>query len=446
MRIYCIAGLLNINMKNNNLPSDTFCILPYTHISSTNDGNYRICCNSTSLISNDSNTMPYNMRRDNISSVWSSNFYNKLRHDLESGLKPTCCSHCWKLEDQGVYSPRQHNNANAISMYPTLFTDTNDLVYALLPTLPIDLDIKIGSLCNLKCIMCYPGSSSLHQRELDYITDNNIELPALLKKWNVHVQENSIDVTLFNQKNLNATTIVTNLTDSLRIANYISIVGGEPFINPFTTELIDICIDNNYINASITIITNLSSVNTNILYKLDKFKNPVLYISYDHINADKFRYIRYPAEYPVFYENLLTVFKFTNIQKKFATTWGIFNIFDFEEIFDKWEQLSIELETSIHIQINLISEPSYFSIKYLPVAQKAILSARLTNYLNDHSNYLIFNDSCETIKQFRALIQFMQETPSDFDEVVTERTRVLLLYDAIRNVDHKTLFPAIAAL
>ena len=59
----------------------------------------------------------------------------------------------------------------------------------------------------------------------------------------------------------------------------------------------------------------------------------MLCISWDHTDPEKFNFIRFPLEYKVFKDNFDTVWHRPKIQKKLSTTWSIFNIFDFEDIF-----------------------------------------------------------------------------------------------------------------
>ena len=129
-----------------------YCPLPFTHISSTNDGNYRVCCYSEETIIPKPDGTAYNMRRDNIVDVWNSNFYKQLRNDLSNGIENPTCSTCWKHEATNVYSKRQQSIEELKDFYTV----------GVVEPVPTMLDIKVGTLCNLKCITCYPGASSQH--------------------------------------------------------------------------------------------------------------------------------------------------------------------------------------------------------------------------------------------------------------------------------------------
>jgi glutamate-1-semialdehyde 2,1-aminomutase len=134
----------------------TFCILPFTHISSTNDGNYRVCCCSEEVPITKQDGSVYNMRTDSIADVWNSDFYKNLRKDLLNGVKNPTCEYCWNFEEGGAYSKREKNNDEKHDMYP----DYEPIIQDVLDNdgarsePPKDLDIRVGTLCNLKCITC----------------------------------------------------------------------------------------------------------------------------------------------------------------------------------------------------------------------------------------------------------------------------------------------------
>lgn len=424
----------------------TFCILPFAHLNSTNDGNFKVCCVSEEIEILDKNNTPYNMRTHSIDEVWNSDFYKKLRKDLINGKKNPVCKQCWKLEETGSYSRRQKSLQEFKSFfdqYDPLIQEAIDNDYILFEN-PIDLSLKIGNLCNLKCIMCFPGSSSLHQKELETMKKNKLKLPSMLNKWEDRVKEYNIDVDKFASDSYDIHTLIKNLDPALKQARHISLVGGEPLINTATLQIIEHCVDKEYAsNLLIQIITNLTKIDSNILEQLNSFEHPMLNISYDHVDPDKFHYIRHPARYDRFLYNFNKLFSYKNIQKKLSTTWGIFNIFDFEEIFNKWEQIAQTVDDEFVINMGMIYYPDYFNIKYLEEDQKDNISFKMNLFFEKNSDYKIFKNNPELVNNIRSIREFMGPKPDNFQEVVVERTRVLGLYDSIRNTSYKELFPYI---
>lgn len=424
----------------------TFCLLPFTHISSTNDGNYRACCCSEEIVIAKEDGTPYNMRKDNVLEVWNSDAYKKLRLDLLNGVKNSTCEYCWNYEAGGAYSKRQKTNDEKHDMYPdyNIFIEDALANNGALSTPPTDLDIKVGTQCNLKCIMCYPGSSSLHADEQEDILARGEKLPGLLQMFDDRVKQFKFDLKSFNPRDLDVENVVNNLDPSLQQAIHLSLVGGEPLVNKTTTRILEQCVSKGYAeNMMLQIITNLSVINPKTINLLEQFKHPMLCISYDHIDPNKFNFIRYPADYAVFKTNFETLWQNKKIEKKLSTTWGIFNIFDFEEIFEEWETLAQRTDRRFVINFGLIYYPNYFSLRYLEQEQKQEITDRIAEFMSKKGNYKIFTDNPEFTESVISVPGYMGGENIDHEEVCKERTRVLKLYDKIRGTDYKTLFPYI---
>jgi organic radical activating enzyme len=432
-------------MKKENI-SDTFCLLPFTHISTTNDGNYRACCCSEEIVIPKDDGTPYNMRRDNVLEVWNSDHYKKLRLDLLSGIKNPTCEYCWNYEASGAYSKRQKTNDEKHDMYPDydIFIKDALLNEGALSTPPTDLDIKVGTQCNLKCIMCYPGSSSLHQDEQELMIEQGIELPGLLRLFDDRVKKFNFKIEEFNPRDLDIEPIMQNLDPSLKQAIHLSLVGGEPLVNKTTQRLIEQCVEKGYAkNMMLQIITNLSVINPKTIRLLDQFKHPMLCISYDHIDPRKFNFIRYPADYSVFKNNFEKLWEYEHIEKKLSTTWGIFNIFDFEDIFNEWETIAHRISRRFVINFGLIYYPNYFSLRYLELDQKKEITERINNFVNKNREYKIFRDNPEFYEAVISVPGYMGGENLDHEIVCKERTRVLDLYDQLRGTNYQELFPYI---
>jgi organic radical activating enzyme len=424
----------------------TFCLLPFTHISSTNDGNYRACCCSEEIVIAKDDGTPYNMRRDSVVEVWNSEHYKKLRLDLLNGVKNPTCEYCWNYEAGGAYSKRQKTNDEKHFMYPDydIFIEDALANNGALSTPPTDLDIKVGTLCNLKCIMCYPGSSSLHADEQEEMIEKGIELPGLLKLFDNRVKTFNLKLEEHNPKDLDVDPIVSNLDPSLKQAIHMSLVGGEPLVNKTTTRILEQCVEKGYAEQMmLQIITNLSVINPKTIKLLEQFKHPMLCISYDHIDSAKFNFIRYPADYATFKQNFETIWENPKIEKKLSTTWGIFNIFDFENIFHEWETLAQRVTGRFVINFGLIYYPNYFSLRYLEPEQKQEITDRINSFVSKYGSYKIFTDNPEFTESVISVPGYMGGINFDHEEVCKERTRVLKIYDQLRGTDYKTLFPYI---
>ena len=372
------------------------------------------------------------MRADSVVEVWNSDFYKQLRTDLLNGVENSACATCWKHEANGVYSKRQQSLEELKDFYTHGVTEP-------VPTL---LDIKIGSLCNLKCITCYPGASSQHQAEVDKWKKDGEEVPGLIKMFDARLQKLDINIKDYNPKSVNIETLLKNLDPSLRVAKELSLVGGEPLVNPLAHAIIDHCVTNGYAkNMMFTMITNLSTLNTKIIDQLSAFKHPMIMVSYDHVDSKKFEFIRHPAEYIKFYLNLKVLMQNPKIELKLSTTISIFNVFDLPEIFNHFEHISQRYPKRFIVNIQYVMYPNYFSIKYLTQEQKDKVSSDVTNFVERFKNYKLFKDNPDMLQLVQSIGNYMNSDVEDYDNVVAERERVLALYDRTRETAFASLFP-----
>ena len=105
---------------------------------------------------------------------------------------------------------------------------------------PIYYDLKLGNKCNLACIMCHSGDSSLIEQELRDNPDMITEKQQQELDW--------LDRHRLTNKDIDH--LFQRLEDAKDILS-VKFTGGEPFVNPRITEFLDACIDKG-INKDIT--------------------------------------------------------------------------------------------------------------------------------------------------------------------------------------------------
>ena len=88
------------------LPSETFCILPWVHLSTRPDGSMRVCCtaNASSVgptndkehggmvgVLKDDMGRPNNLNITDFESSWNSTYMRNVRQQMLNGEKPPSC-------------------------------------------------------------------------------------------------------------------------------------------------------------------------------------------------------------------------------------------------------------------------------------------------------------------------------------------------------------------
>jgi MoaA/NifB/PqqE/SkfB family radical SAM enzyme len=175
---------------------ETFCVAPFTHLSTKTDGSIKACCRSLPALAN--------IKNKTLLEAWNNTEMKQLRNDLINGVRNERCDVCWKLEDVGAQSLRmKYNNATKGRQLINAETNLKSLNedYSL-NNKPTWIEFKLSNLCNFKCRMCHPMDSTrwfedykkiehIHedswQREM---TDLNLTKKSLLRSYSEEFFEN----------------------------------------------------------------------------------------------------------------------------------------------------------------------------------------------------------------------------------------------------------------
>lgn len=403
--------------------SDTFCIYPYFHISIERNGAYTCCGASMEFSKN-------NVYTDSVETAWNDEFFTNLRNDLSNGIKHDNCKVCWYHEDNGVESRRQRANLGYKHLVEQV-KETNKPLEK-----PIHVHTRVENICNLKCVMCNSYHSSQHEKEVNELKEQKIELP----KWFKFVEEKNI--IRINPETAKKGKVADNLKDVLTKATRLEIEGGEPLLANMTWELLDYCIEHDHTDVSIEIVSNLTSLTDEMIEKLSKFTNLSIWISWDHLEAERFRFIRFPADYPTFLKQFEKIRKLPYIKLGISYTTNVFNVYNIPETLTHFESLAQDSTLKEFIVMRHTFQPNYFNSNYLEPEQRTEVIKLLSEFREQSKNFLIFkNRDLRVILD--DMIEILAKQPDDFIEVCKERTRMLRIYDKTRHTDYKSLFPYI---
>lgn len=419
---------------------DTFCVVPFTMLYSLNNGDYRACCHSEPGFPSDlDKTKPANYFVEPVEDVWNNEYYRTLRKDLVNGVENKTCATCWKMQANNEYSFRQKYNLNKPNPNDVIAMATEAIENdGRISKMPESIQIKQGNMCNLKCIMCNQASSNLIQDEIDIWKQRGEKIPD----WLDWVDGHEIDWTGIDE-NTNFDDLWTNLKHGLRNVDQLQLVGGEPLVNPSTPLILERLVAEGYAHdIRVYFISNLIILTDKLIDTLSNFKEVVISVSWDHVDPDKFYFIRFPGKYSKFRKNIDKLLA-SNIEPKVSVTVDIFNIYDIAEIFAEFETVSQTRDSEYTINLQYVEKPEYFSLRYLEPEQKQDLIAMSKKFLEDTKDYKLWKDNTHAYQQIVSLEQILSDTPNDFDRVVKERTRVLRMYDLMRKTDYKSLFPYI---
>lgn len=341
----------------------------------------------------------------NLKNVWNSPEHNKLKLMIEQDTAIPGCARCYNEEEQGLTSRRM----GATELWENHFQDTNIDLDG-----PQSIDYSVGNLCNLKCIICGPHSSSAWIGDYQKIyPDKNIEIFKHDK---------------FNQIEVNDYLLLKN------IKNIHFHGGGESLLS------------DNHINLlkKIKEVKGLSDVH--VFYNINGTKRASqelldlwaecqlveLYFSIDDV-GERFNYQRTGADWDETVKNLqwYTENMPPNHMFKINCAWGYLNIFYLDELYD-WYTTNFStnrLGDPVNLIFQKVQDDNFkLSIDKISKELKTILVKKFKNYpkLLELVNTLKEDDT-ETHKKFWASIKKIDSTRSiKFQDVCPEFTLVLL--------------------
>lgn len=353
-------------MTDKKLPSDTFCVLPFMHAAVNPGGSFRVCCNSNpknNKVINSETGKEYKIFRDNINDMWNSEWMQNIRQQFIDGERPETCQRCFREEDAGIRSPRAGYNEK--------WYKDNVKVEREIPLDIRYVDLRLGNLCNLKCRMCNPWSSSMWVKDWNEVvgtaelapnsplTDQELEYMNYMTEWPDYKGTGR------------------NFVEIAHTIEEIYLTGGEPTLAKSQYALFDYCIENELAsNIKLKYNTNLTNVPQKMVDYWKHFKSVQLNTSIDAV-GDRDRYIRYPSSWSKVEENFDKLNALPNVNIQIHCTVQVLNMCAMNELFDWIASKGIADD---QIYLNILNHPECMNIRALPMALKNIAKMKLVDY------------------------------------------------------------------
>jgi MoaA/NifB/PqqE/SkfB family radical SAM enzyme len=286
----------------------------------------------------------------------------QLQSDLKAGVKSIACTKCWTVEAQGQKSRRQFENEFLdYKLNRDIISLRQDCVDSKHETLLYQL--TTSNLCNQACVSCSSNFSS---------------------KW--AEIEKKIGLTTSPRKEIN----LENSNINYSTAKRISFLGGEPFFDSKTFEILQKLLDHNNQDCFISLVTNGSiALKQKQSDLLSKFSDLNICISIDGIDK-KFEYLRWPAKWNMLLDNLK---KYQDITKNISISYTIssLNALYYDETTEWFNK------NNLRYNHNIVFSPNWLSLKNMPVEFKQHLSKN-KNFINNYCNINGKEISTELIK------------------------------------------------
>ncbi len=161
------------SMSRNKGAPAPWCVLPWSHVSVKENGDYRLCCHSEASpgrgILKGRHGRPLHVSGASWKDVLNSPLMKSVRKNMLSGRWPKECRRCQSEHESGIMSRNMYERRHLADLveaerYPSYKKAralTREDGSVSLEDFPVSYpDIRFGNLCNLKCVMCSPISSS----------------------------------------------------------------------------------------------------------------------------------------------------------------------------------------------------------------------------------------------------------------------------------------------
>lgn len=446
--------------------SKTFCVLPWVHLSTRPNGHMRVCCtaNASSVgktndkefggevgIVKNKNGRPANLNHTDLLEGWNNDYMKNVRLQMLDGKKPASCLKCYKEEAAGHRSKRNWETAYWWSrVEPDKILKETGLDGEIPPKLYY-IDLRLGTKCNLKCVMCSPHDSSM------WVSDWNKLYPQLensqLKQTMTWQNKGQVDGASYNWHKDNPT-FWTQLYDQIPHMKQLYFAGGESTIIKEHYDLLEECIRRGEAHH-IELRYNSNGVEMpEKLFKLwEHFKRVRFHFSIDSI-GDMNSYIRYPSQWEQIEKQLWMLDRTgDHVEVTIACAVQILNIHYIPD-FIRWKldqgfkKINVWPLGAGLINFHFVYHPPHLNVKVLPEEFKLKTTEKLNRFCDEleqrFSHNKDFVSSQYGIPRIKGMVSFMNS--ENWSNRMPEFIEYIEKMDQIRGTDFKKVFPEMAEL
>jgi MoaA/NifB/PqqE/SkfB family radical SAM enzyme len=433
------------------MKSKTFCPLPWIHLATRPNGDVRVCCTANASGAGQSddkqaglvkqNGVEMNLRNHTIEEVWNSNFMKDTRLDMLNDRIPQSCKKCFVEEANGIVSKRQWETdvwSQRIDLDSVVQKTTID------GTLPVDIpyfDLRLGNMCQLKCIMCSPHDSS------SWIKDWKQQYPKYtvfdLKQdqgWN-----KEYDYTWYQKGSF-----LTTMKSQAANIKELYFAGGEPLLIPEHYKILEFMIEN---NSAKDCILRYNSNGVDLppkLFELWKhFKSVKFNFSIDAV-GDKNNYIRYPSKWDNIVQNLHRLDETANnVTVNIAAAVQLLNVCYLPELAEwkinkKFKKINLAPHGGGVIGTHLVYFPSYLNVRVLPQEIKILAKQRIEKFIASQENNNNFVSQSFGKQRWQGIINYMMQ--EDWSNKLPSTLEYLSICDDTRGTDFRKIFYELGSL
>lgn len=315
--------------------SKSFCIMPWTGISTEASGGYRPCCwmDGTHLY------------RGSIDDYETSKYLSEMKEDFLEGRYPSTCSRCQWNDENGMVSKRQRENKKWLEKNKIEDYSTTD--YSI-------IDLRLNNKCNLLCVSCGPKSSSAIFEEVEQNQDKHLTHYNFIYS---RVKDMNLSTPYSDEE-------VDKLIERINPTSRVYFTGGEPTLVKPAFRVLEKMLEKGYNkDVPIEFNSNFQALNKKWIEQLKQFKG-LMMPSIDAV-GDQAELIRYGSKWKDVDYNFRYFFKeCTEFRIKIWPTISTLNILYIKDII-AWAE-SFQSDRIVISLDNRLSAPAWLDIKNMP--------------------------------------------------------------------------------
>jgi organic radical activating enzyme len=370
----------------------SFCPEAWSQIEISMAGDFSICCLANNAedfgIARDDNDRQMNILTHSIAEALNSKTHKEHRLQLSRNEKPERCRNCYDAEYAAGKSKRTRvlrNTALRIPEYVNFKTAPlfTNLETGEVTSKVVNMHIRFGNLCNLKCIMCSPQHSNLWYEDwlaLDYTQYNSNPIFRLGKYTTYEIKKDEHNrYQLGFEKWWETERWWDQFKEVMPQLRYLYFTGGEPFLVPALGTCLDLLIEADLAkHIVLRFDTNLSIINKKILDKLKLFKDVALCVSIDETN-ERFEFIRFPAKYNTFMANLQTLLASGIRIEYISSCIGNASMYAVPRV------VEIANTYKLNLTFRFLEGPKWLDMRHLPTTAKQEIIAKFKELKIQHA-------------------------------------------------------------
>lgn len=456
--------------------SKTFCIAPWhdTHI--VTDGGFKGCCvmaagPTKGRFTKDGKHVTI---KEGLSAGINSDTAKELRLALMNGKWHPECKRCMDEEKAGMKSMRNfyderwgerftHEDAVAITD-----AETGELPE---DHVPFFYDIQLGNLCNLKCRICSPQSSSMWMQDYQKMMGHD-------KLWRERITKGREIVRVEHKGGkqfeltpdpfawANSDEFWEQMSARKDKIEHLYLIGGEPMMIQRHFKFLKECVESgDSKHIVLQYDTNLTNLPTKVMEYWSEFKTIEIGFSIDGMGKE-LEYMRNPIKWNHMLKNIHKVEEFaknnSNVKLTDSVTVSIYNVLhildyiewkvkaghnDFEYLWQRHGQ---------HFGIHPLHSPHYLSVKIMPQSAKKVITQKYLEWEQKMHSWIDtigeHYSSIQTSENLKEHISIYVKTWVDF---INDGDKSLHMYefwqftndlDEIRDEKFADVFPELSEL